>query len=533
MKKLLALFLALAMVISVMAGCGNSGSETKGAGDTKNAQTQGKDTQGTEGTKGTDAAENDGDAAQAQSPDNSEFVTLELYAISFGGNNDDLPKVNAKLNEYLKEKINAEVNLNIISYGSYAQQVNLMMSSTEQVDLMLSTGALTTMLSAQGALQPLDELLTGYGQGIVDTMGQDVINACMYNGEVFAVPTNRDLARSFGFYYRKDYNEQYELGLENCKSLDELAVAFEKLKAANPDITPISGNSDNAMDPAYEAWDELGNMYGVLSNYGAELKVVNKYDTPEYKEMIEMMHDWMQKGYIYSEIDTSTTSAVDMFKTGKFLGFIANWNPSSTNAHTQANGTEIAYVELLEPFMSTSTIQTAAWTIPYNSKYPDRAMQLLNLMYTDPTVVNLLTYGIEGENYVIIDEATGMIDYPEGMDATTKTYDNTLDWMWGNMLIGYTWKGNDPILHQQMIDFNNSAKKSKAMGFVYDSSNVENQLTACTNVATRYTRGLQSGKLDPSVLDEFLKELEDAGIQDIIDDKQAQLDAWAQANGIQ
>ena len=43
---------------------------------------------------------------------------------------------------------------------------------------MMSTGALTTMLSAQGALTPLDQLLPEYGQGIVDTMGMDVINAC-------------------------------------------------------------------------------------------------------------------------------------------------------------------------------------------------------------------------------------------------------------------------------------------------------------------------------------------------------------------
>lgn len=531
MKKVLAMLLVLVMAVSALAGCGGGGNETKGtqagstpAGDTKETAAPAGDTQGTENSEGTQAP--------AAAVNNEEYATLELYAISFGGNNDSLAKVNEKLNEYLKPILNTGVHLNIVSAGSYAQQVNLMMSSTEQVDLMLSTGALTTMLSAQGALQPLDELLTNFGQGIVDVMGQDVINACMYNGEVCAVPTNRDLARSFGFFYRKDYNEQYGLELEKCKNLDDLTAAFAKLKEANPDIVAIGGNSENAMDPAYEAWDELGNMYGVLSNYGEKLEVVNKYATPEYKEMIELMHEWYQNGYIYSEIDTSTTSNVDLFKTGKYLGFIANWNPSSNNAHSQANGVEMGFVELLEPFMSTMTIQTAAWTIPYNSKYPERAMQLLNLMYTDPTVVNLLTYGIEGENYVIVDEANGIIDYPEGMDATTKTYDNTLDWMWGNMLIGYTWKGNDPTLHQQMIDFNNSAKRSKALGFVYDSTNVENELTACTNVATRYTRGLQSGKLDPSVLDEFLSELETAGIKTIIDDKQEQLNAWAQANGI-
>ena len=58
-------------------------------------------------------------------------------------------------------------------------------------------------------------------------------------------------------------------------------------------------------------------------------------------------------------------------------------------------------------------------------------------------------------------------------------------------------------------------------------------MTACSNVASRYVKGLQCGKLDPSTLDEFNKELEAADINDIIADKQEQLDAWAQANGVQ
>lgn len=526
MKKVLGLGLAMTMGVSLLAGCGGSADapakdSTPAAGAaSETAISTGEDTE-----------------AAAANPENEEFVTLELYAVTMGGNNDSLPAVNEKLNEYLKDKINAEVHLNIISMGSYGQQVNLMMSSTEQVDLMMSTGALTTMLSAQGALTPLDQLLPEYGQGIVDTMGMDVINACMYNGEVFAVPTNRDLARSLGFFYRKDFNEQYELGLENATNLEELEASFAKLKEVNPDLTPVSsGVSDLGMELYNEAWDDLGQNgtdYGALENYGEELTVVNKYTSDAYKEMINMAYDWYGKGYIYNETDTTTTSGVDLFKTNKYLGFFANWNPSSNNAQSQAMGTDMGFVQLLEPMMSTATIQSATWTIPHNAKYPERAMQFLNLMYTDPTVFNLLAFGVEGENYVIVDEEKGIIDYPEGMDATTKTYDNTLDWMWGNMMIGYTWNGNDPELHEQMTAFNNSARKSKALGFVWDSSNVENQMTACSNVASRYVKGLQCGKLDPSTLDEFNKELEAAGINDIIADKQEQLDAWAQANGVQ
>jgi putative aldouronate transport system substrate-binding protein len=44
----------------------------------------------------------------------------------------------------------------------------------------------------------------------------------------------------------------------------------------------------------------------------------------------------------------------------------------------------------------------------------------------------------------------------------------------------------------------------------------------------RYTKGLESGVLDPdTVLPEFISELESAGINTIIEEKQRQLDEWA------
>ena len=69
------------------------------------------------------------------------------------------------------------------------------------------------------------------------------------------------------------------------------------------------------------------------------------------------------------------------------------------------------------------------------------------------------------------------------------------------------------------------------MGFSWDNSSVLNQVTACKNVKSKYENALGTGSIDPATaLPAFLQELEDAGVNDIIQEKQKQLDAWLASN---
>ena len=57
---------------------------------------------------------------------------------------------------------------------------------------------------------------------------------------------------------------------------------------------------------------------------------------------------------------------------------------------------------------------------------------------------------------------------------------------------------------------------------------VLNEVTACNNVVTKYHNALIGGQLDPSTtIPEFVAELEKAGIDKIIAEKQRQMDEWA------
>ena len=72
-----------------------------------------------------------------------------------------------------------------------------------------------------------------------------------------------------------------------------------------------------------------------------------------------------------------------------------------------------------------------------------------------------------------------------------------------------------------------NAVKSPAFGFSFDATNVRTQVSSVNNVITQYFNALTNGELDPSTtIDEFNSALESAGLNDIIAEKQAQLDEW-------
>ena len=50
---------------------------------------------------------------------------------------------------------------------------------------------------------------------------------------------------------------------------------------------------------------------------------------------------------------------------------------------------------MTRPLRFTSAIQERMWAIPVTSEHPEKAMQFLNLLYSDDRVANLLSNGVE------------------------------------------------------------------------------------------------------------------------------------------
>ncbi len=80
---------------------------------------------------------------------------------------------------------------------------------------------------------------------------------------------------------------------------------------------------------------------------------------------------------------------------------------------------------------------------------------------------------------------------------------------------------------QNLKSFNAKAESTQTLGFIFDPSNVKNEIAACNNVWDQYVPALETGTVDP---DEYLPKailaFKDAGSEKIIAEKQKQLDAW-------
>ena len=75
--------------------------------------------------------------------------------------------------------------------------------------------------------------------------------------------------------------------------------------------------------------------------------------------------------------------------------------------------------------------------------------------------------------------------------------------------------------------FNKNAKASPAKGFIWKPENVQREAAACRDIVDKYYNGLILGCLNPDeAIPKFNEELEKAGINTIINEKQRQLDVW-------
>lgn len=464
-----------------------------------------------------------------------ELVTLDVVAMGSGGK-EAATDVKAAINEYLEEKLNIHLNLTFVPYSNLVQQTNLLLSAGEDVDLITIYMTPLYTVANNGQIMPLDDLLEEYGQGIIEQMGMEFIDCGRVAGELYGLPTGRDLAVEYGFEMRKDLADKYEIDYENIKDLDALYEALKKVQAGEPDVIPVVPSMGEMV--RNWGWDPLGDSMtplGVLMDQGQSWEVVNLFETELYKEFVTEMRKWYLEGLIMQDAVSNTESVGVMMGAGTAFGGMMNIKPYFEVQETTNYGTEIVCSRIIPPATDTSYVNMNTWAIASSCKHPEAAMKVLNLLYTDPYLVNLLIYGIEGVHYKKVGDATNgqsIITYADGVDATNTTYKPSGGWILANQFIGHVWEGNPADYWDVQKEYNNTALKSYAFGFTWDSTRVRNQLTACTNVMGKYHDALMCGALDPEeTLPKFIQELKDAGIDDIIADKQAQLDAWREANG--
>ena len=79
----------------------------------------------------------------------------------------------------------------------------------------------------------------------------------------------------------------------------------------------------------------------------------------------------------------------------------------------------------------------------------------------------------------------------------------------------------------EVHELNDAAEPSVLLGFAFDASKVEDQIQNCATIWDRYHPELLTGSVDPeATVKTMYEEMEGEGLNDIIAEAQAQIDAF-------
>ncbi len=254
--------------------------------------------------------------------------------------------------------------------------------------------------------------------------------------------------------------------------------------------------------------------------------LLNYYATDEYLDMVSTFYRWNQNDYIPPALSFQNLTASDLVEAGILFSYFSAYKPGGALEESVSCGQEMVSVQLIEPMVTEFSLSsTVHWGISDTCAYPEKAMEFLNLLYTDSDLTNLLIYGIEDLHYSV--QPDGTIDYPDGIDAQTVAYQNTQPWLLPNQFLSSIWSETNPLLWEETRQFNESAVVKDTLYFDFDTSAISGQIAALEQILAAYTYGLESGQLDPDYyLPRMLAEMEDVGVDEVLAETQRQFDLW-------
>lgn len=400
MKKALSLLLALIMVMS-LAACGGSGNPS-GSGDTPNS----------------DAPAGDGGAINFD--EDPYEVSIQFVGLFEANNN--IASVEEALNKITLEKINCTVDIVPVFIGDLPTTTSLGVAGGEKMDIVTVglTSGITSMVS-DDLLLPLDDLLAQRGQAAMEVT-KNVAEAQKINGQTYAISGYPFAAVAGGFVYNKTMADEYGIEMHDEMTVEEMNAVGEKLKEHGVYLT-FFGNSSQCNYKFMYGGDLFGSAgeYGGILDPANSTTITNIYDSQEMRDYFKMVKGWNEAGYLPSGQLTETVTTQEFFSQQKIFGTSTAYTVNQL-ASWQAANFESAIVRVSNPIISTGSATEFMLGIAANCKRPDKAMDLINLIYSDPAVANLIQYGIEGTDYAAVDGTKSVITYEGTPNADHNSY---------------------------------------------------------------------------------------------------------------
>ena len=454
-----------------------------------------------------------------------EVPQVSWYLLKAIDNMSSQKYVEDEVNKILKEKVGAELRLNLLDAGSRQEKMNLIISSGETFDIMMTdpTGPLSLAVnSRRNAFLDLTDLYEKYGGAIKKKIDPRGIEACTVDGKLLLIPSQGKYVGETAYVFKKDLVEKYGFDYKSVTCLEDLEPYLETIKQNEPLVTPlyITANSD-LTQPINKKF--TGTSISCLMFDEDNEKFVSKYVVN--KDEYRLKNKYYNKGYIAKDAFTKQDAAEG--KNGRYAVL------RDTGAHTEDSSKATAYYgfKTVETLVGTSLIGPTSFSsgnaISVTSKNPDKAMQILNAVWEDPYISNTLAYGVEGVDYEVVSGTTNEDKSVLPNTGTSQKWALWHNWL-GPLFDQWDSPWNSKEALMKMEHDNENAETSKAVGFLMDTSKFDAEIAAISEVETAAQTVLRVGNMDN--FDEYYadldKKLDNAGINDLIDDMNKQYAAW-------
>ena len=486
-----------------------------------------------------------------------------LYYMPVGNTTevDQLDRIVTELNRLLETKLpNTTVQITAFNWFEYTGKMSPVIAANAKFDLCFTSPDFNSYTNnvAMEAFYPLSEMLPVYAPKTWAKFDQQLWDQARIDGEIYAVLNNQILPRTASIairdtgHFEEFCQEEYQTDLDNVYQYvtDPLDFTEEYLKWLTEKGYGI-GNGNvgitGYVDPStvMQTWygmDDLGTgmtVPGVVRiDETGHPTVINQFETEEFDDIINTVINWRAEGLIPADT-SSRGNNMDQLD----VSCASSWKPNDIRPVTNSSTQLGQVVRIGDSNYFTSFVLGTMNAISRTSTNPGRVLKFIELMHTDIEIHNLLQYGMEGIDYTFDDpdhaDASPTLTTRRITPITGSGYSNSsMGWALGDEFLSYIQPTQDEDQHEQEQLINNSANISQVIGFLFDATPVQTEILACMAVYNSYfdvTGGAGLGRADYdsgdreanlAKLAEFKTAMRNAGAENIIAEKQRQLDEW-------
>ena len=548
-KKLVALLLSLALVLSLGACGGNGGSSTSSEASPSST------------TEESGAAAESGDESQAETAETGEFqlpIVDEPTTLSYfvaDDSNAAIMTTDWNDNEFYQEmerRTGVHLEFEMVSSADYQTNFNLMIASGNLAD-MIYVGASYYAEGVDAAIDDgyfldltdlVDEYMPNYEKVRTSDVQYELLSTTD-SGRLGAVYELRQSKQGpwLGLWIRQDWLD--DLNLDTPVTFDdyhEVLTAFKNEKGATAPLILNFSGSDG----------EFGTMSGGLNVLNSwQLNETGKVNFGPYmdawKEYVTIMHQWYTEGLIDPDFMATDERTADMAKvvtgaSGLFAALYTmpsvyeaasedpNMNLAPVNPPVMNEGDE-GHIRLRDSYTSGNTAISA------DSENWEVALRWLDYLYTEEGAL-LANYGVEGDTFEFDENGkpvfTDKILNNENGWTMTQTVASYLcpsagiaNWSdWTRELAGVPEK--DQACYDVWSEFSDDWRLPSSVTLTQEESTERAALYAdISTIVKEQTAQFISGALDiESNWDAYISALEASGMERAIEITQAAYDRY-------